>query len=134
MSQEQAAHQVERSDRWLPKVENGQADPGYGDLVRLAPVLNVEFEQLVLDMSTSRPMKANGTPEPAMMVGGDRLLADPRLDALRRRGFPQAGLVLTGGMVLGLWPAFEPAAEAPDMAALQRALLHYGAGVRARTA
>lgn len=28
LSQVQAAHQVERSDRWLLQVENGQTDPG----------------------------------------------------------------------------------------------------------
>lgn len=130
LSQEQAAHQVERSDRWLLKVENGQADPGYGDLVRLAPVLNVEFEQLVLDKATgvtpSRQTNGSHTPDPAMMVDGGGLLADPRLEALRRRGFLQAGLVVTGGIVLGLWPAIESGVESPEMAAVRRALLHYG--------
>jgi len=48
LSQERAAHQVERSDRWSLQVENGQTDPTYGDLVRLAPVLHVELQQLVL--------------------------------------------------------------------------------------
>jgi len=44
---------------------------------------------------------------------------------LRRRGFLQAGLVMTGGVVLGLWPSFQEGAESPEMAALRRSLLHY---------
>jgi transcriptional regulator with XRE-family HTH domain len=128
LSQEQAAHQVERSDRWLLKVENGQADPCYGDLVRLAPVLNVEFEQLVLDRSTGRPTNAWNSRDPAMMTDSDGYPTDARLDALRRRGFLQAGLVVAGGIVLGLWPAMEDDAESQTMVALRRTLLDYGPG------
>jgi transcriptional regulator with XRE-family HTH domain len=123
LSQEQAAHQVERSDRWLLKVENGQTDPGYGDLVRLAPVLRVNFEQLVLDQRTettasggpNAPQSAvPNTTDPAMMIA----------EVLRRRGFLQAGMVLTGGIVLGLLPGFEDKTESPELAGLRRALLH----------
>jgi transcriptional regulator with XRE-family HTH domain len=140
LSQEQAAHQIERSDRWLLSVENGDADPGYGDLVQLAPVLGVGFDQLVLEEQTERVARhetradMSGTRQPdvaspsdAAMIGGDGIHPpDQRLEELRRRGFLQAGLVVTGGVVLGLWPAFEERTESTDMAALRRVLLDYG--------
>jgi transcriptional regulator with XRE-family HTH domain len=137
LSQGQAAHQIERSDRWLLEVENGHADPGYGDLVRLAPVLQVEFEQLVVgEADTKRERRVNApaarqsgvaVPPDAAMMGGDGIHpADQRLEELRRRGFLQAGLVVTGGVVLGLWPAFEECNEGSDIAALRHGLLHLG--------
>jgi transcriptional regulator with XRE-family HTH domain len=139
LSQEQAAHQIERSDRWLLEVENGHADPGYGDLARLAPVLQVEFEELVVgeaDAKREKRMNApamrhpeiTGPPDTAMMGGDGVHPADQRLEELRRRGFLQAGLVMTGGVVLGLWPAFEECADGSDIAALRRGLLHLGPG------
>jgi transcriptional regulator with XRE-family HTH domain len=140
LSQEQAAHQIERSDRWLLLVENGRADPGYGDLMRLAPVLNVAFEQLVLNEQDDHRARQEGsrsvpavrppevaTPLHAAMMNGDGFHAAGRwVDELRRRGFLQAGLVVTGGIVLGLWPAMADDAESPAIVTLRRALLHYG--------
>jgi Helix-turn-helix domain len=125
----QAAHQVERSDRWLLMVENGRADPGYGDLARLAPVLNVKLEQLVLAEQVTPPTLQPSvvTPGgPAMMRSGGQHPANGWLEVLRRRGFLQAGLVTTGGVLLGLWPAVDERTQAPELATLRRALLHYG--------
>jgi transcriptional regulator with XRE-family HTH domain len=47
LSQESAAHQIGRSEGWLLQVENGRADPGYTDLLVLAPVLGVHISELV---------------------------------------------------------------------------------------
>src|SRR5215472_5056678 len=47
-------------------------------------------------------------------------------EVLRRRGFLQAGLVVTGGIVLGLWSGFEHGTESRELAALRQSLLHYG--------
>jgi len=135
----QAAHQVERSDRWLLMVENGRTDPGYSDLVRLAPVLHVNLEQLVLaeqvqpaakretTMSVSETLEPGAvTPHgPAKMQNGGQHPTDGWLDELRRRGFLRAGLVATGGVLLGIWPTQTDRPEPPDLAALRRALLDY---------
>jgi transcriptional regulator with XRE-family HTH domain len=53
LSQEVAAHQIGRSAGWLLQVENGRADPGYSDLLLLAPVLKVEFRELLTGQTTS---------------------------------------------------------------------------------
>lgn len=116
LSQECAAHQVERSDRWLLQVENGQTDPTYGDLVRLAPVLRVDLHQLVLEEEPARVT----TPRTSMEAP-----SDPGPPAVRRRRFLQASLVATGGIMLGMWPAPDDASSASDMAALRRTLLSY---------
>jgi transcriptional regulator with XRE-family HTH domain len=131
LSQEQAANQIERSGRWLLWIENGRTDPAVGDLARLAELFGVELEQLVLDGqrangSAARHSAITASLQPEMMLDGGQLPTDPRLDELRRRGFLQAGLVVTGGVMLGLWPPFEEAAESAEMAELRRGLLHYG--------
>ena len=43
LSQEAAAQRIGRSEGWLLQVENGRADPGYSDLLLLAPVLTPIF-------------------------------------------------------------------------------------------
>lgn len=47
LNQRVTAHRIERSEQWLLQVENGRADPGYSDLLKLAPVLGVHISQLV---------------------------------------------------------------------------------------
>jgi transcriptional regulator with XRE-family HTH domain len=47
MSQVTLAQRVRRSEGWLVQVENGRADPGYGDLLNVASVLNVDISDLV---------------------------------------------------------------------------------------
>jgi DNA-binding transcriptional regulator YiaG/tetratricopeptide (TPR) repeat protein len=47
LSQAHAAHQIGRTAGWLLQVENGRADPGYSDLLLLAPVLKRHISELV---------------------------------------------------------------------------------------
>lgn len=47
ISQASAAHQIGRTAGWLLQVENGRADPGYSDLLLLAPVLKRHISELV---------------------------------------------------------------------------------------
>ncbi len=47
LSQASAAHQIGRTAGWLLQVENGRADPGYADLLLLAPVLKRHISELV---------------------------------------------------------------------------------------
>ena len=47
VSQASAAHQIGRTAGWLLQVENGRADPGYSDLLLLAPVLKRHISELI---------------------------------------------------------------------------------------
>lgn len=88
LSQEVAAHRVGRSEGWLLQVENGRADPGYTDLVRLAPVLEVHIGQLIPALpSGSRGLppalsRADVLPEPGGPAGMTARTDALDLDAL----------------------------------------------------
>lgn len=79
-------------------------------------MLDTRADKAVSHARIASQSAAPTTTDPAMMVG----------EVLRRRGFLQAGLVVTGGIVLGLWPRLEDGTEVPELAALRRALLRYG--------
>jgi transcriptional regulator with XRE-family HTH domain len=132
LSQQVTAHRIGRSGRWMIQVENGRADPNYGDLVNLAEVLEVGIDALVLDpraaTASGRAVKTAGD---AGIMSWDAWIGPAdRSDAMKRRRFLRAGVTLTSATVaasLGLWPGpQESSADATAMAALRNALLHYG--------
>jgi hypothetical protein len=119
-------------------VENGRADPSYGDLVNLAQILRTDVEALVVDegATTGRHDKrtaasvavqphANLGSEGGMMgVDGWQPDADPWLEDLRRRGFLRAGLVAGGAAAFSLWlPSLRTDSEGRE--AVARRLLHF---------
>jgi transcriptional regulator with XRE-family HTH domain len=53
LSQAHTAHQIGRTAGWLLQVENGRADPGYSDLLLLAPVLKRHISELVPTQPTA---------------------------------------------------------------------------------
>jgi transcriptional regulator with XRE-family HTH domain len=76
MSQVTAAQLVGRSEGWLVQVENGRADPGYGDLQNLASAFNVDIGELVpagrpTASSAPPPSTTDDTSRPAVRSGVD---------------------------------------------------------------
>jgi transcriptional regulator with XRE-family HTH domain len=65
MSQVALAQRVGRSEGWLIQVENGRADPGYGDLVDVALALGVDVAELVAPSASTR-----ARPRPSLTLGG----------------------------------------------------------------
>jgi transcriptional regulator with XRE-family HTH domain len=61
MSQVALAQRVGRSEGWLVQVENGRADPGHGDLLNIAAVLNVDISDLVPAQRTTAPTGTAGS-------------------------------------------------------------------------
>jgi transcriptional regulator with XRE-family HTH domain len=55
MSQVILAQRVGRSEGWLVQVENGRADPGYGDLIEIADVLKVDISELAPGQRANAP-------------------------------------------------------------------------------
>src|SRR5690348_15649847 len=55
VSQVALAQQIGRSEGWLVQVENGRADPGYGDLLSLASALKRDISELVPGQLTAAP-------------------------------------------------------------------------------
>jgi transcriptional regulator with XRE-family HTH domain len=58
MSQVAVAQRIGRSARWLLEVENGRADPTYGDLLGLADVLDVDVSELPPGQRPAAPARA----------------------------------------------------------------------------
>lgn len=69
VSQVALAQQLGRSEGWLIQVENGRADPGYGDLLSLASALKRDISEL---------LPAEGNSAPATMPSRD-YVDDPSL-------------------------------------------------------
>lgn len=71
LSQEVTAHRIGRSEGWLLQAENGRADPGYTDLLRLAPVLEAHISQLLpaLPAASHGPLPLGRMDLPADLVG-----------------------------------------------------------------
>jgi transcriptional regulator with XRE-family HTH domain len=85
LSQEAVAHLIERSEGWLLQVENGRADPGYSDLLKLAEALKVDLRQLLEDEHDPAARPPVRTPPPtARHAASEPLVAyPPTLDSER---------------------------------------------------
>jgi transcriptional regulator with XRE-family HTH domain len=75
LSQVALAQQIGRSEGWLVQVENGRADPGYGDLLNLADALKRDVIELLPGQSAvapaTAPTRTRATELPSMSTSVD---------------------------------------------------------------
>ena len=64
LTQEQLAHLIGRSERWLIDVERGEVDPRLSDAVALAQALCVRVADLTADATVDATAEPNARPPP----------------------------------------------------------------------
>lgn len=64
LTQEQLAHLIGRSERWLIDVERGEVDPRLSDAVALAQALCVGVADLTAEATTDATAEPNARPPP----------------------------------------------------------------------